>query len=91
MSTLIDDTRHAVFKKARIFLSIVNIGTVHHEWDSGNALVNCEFEKEKGNVLYEERVQKITGIHQSLFLSISEDIQDEQKIKGIHQSSSPLI
>ncbi len=87
----IDDTRHAVFKKARISSSVVNIGTVHHERDSENASVNREFGKEKGNVLYEEKVQEIIGVHQSLSLSISENIQNEQKIKGVHQSSSLSI
>ncbi|CAI2184662.1 7879_t:CDS:2 [Funneliformis geosporum] len=41
----IDETRHAVFKKVRISSSVVNIGNVHHERDSGNASVNREFGK----------------------------------------------
>ncbi|CAI2185404.1 11998_t:CDS:2 [Funneliformis geosporum] len=86
----IDETRHAVFKKARISSSVVNIGNVHHERDSGNASVNREFEKEKGNVQYDEKMQEIKGVHQLLSPSISEDIQDKQKIKRERESSPPI-
>lgn len=56
---VINETRRAIFKKARISLSIVNIDTsatfVYHEQNLGDILTNC-FEKSCKKEIY--RIKK---------------------------------